>query len=419
MNQLHFYKSKNPKKIIIIGGGAAGFFSAIHNKENFPDADVIVIEKSKEVLSKVKISGGGRCNVTHACFDPKQLCEFYPRGGKQLRGPFFSFQPRDTMDWFESRGVVLKIEDDNRVFPATDSSQTIIDCLVETATKLGVKIWTECGVNSISHNLDAGEKPEFSLVLTNNNTVVCQKLVLATGSNRVGYQFVENLGHSSVSPIPSLFTFKIEDKLLHQLSGLSVPNAEVWVSGNKKTVQSGPLLITHWGMSGPAIIKLSAWQAKAFFECDYTVDILVNWISDLSEEKVRQLLTKHKDSNPKKSVGGQSVFRSIPNRLWRYFVLRAQIGDLDNDQQWHSVSKKQFNRLVQELTLGTYKVTGKSAFKEEFVTCGGVTLDEVDLKTMQSKKCPGLYIVGELLDIDGVTGGFNFQNAWTTGFLSG
>ena len=333
--------------IIIIGGGAAGFFSAIHNKESYPNSDVIIIEKSKDVLSKVKISGGGRCNVTHACFDPKKLCDYYPRGGKQLRGPFFSFQPRDTMSWFESRGVVLKIEDDNRVFPASDSSQTIIDCLVDTATNLGVKIWTECGVEFIKHKLNDNNNPEFCLSLTNGTDIVCHKLVLATGSNRGGYKFIELLGHSLISPIPSLFTFKIEDTDLHALTGLSVPNAEVWVSGNKKTVQSGPLLITHWGMSGPAIIKLSAWQAKSFYECDYNVNILVNWIADLSEEEVRHILVRYKESNPKKNVGGQSVFRSIPSRLWRYFVLRAQIGVLDNDQQWNSVSKKQLNRLVQ------------------------------------------------------------------------
>jgi predicted Rossmann fold flavoprotein len=397
-------------KIIIIGGGAAGFFSAIHNKQNNPDSTVVIIEKNSEVLSKVKISGGGRCNVTHACFDPKLLGDYYPRGAKELRGPFFSFQPKDTMAWFTDHGVPLKIESDNRVFPVSNSSQDIIDCLVGTATKLGVKIWTDCEVSSIKK-----EKDMFCLSLKNNDDQVCQKLVLATGSGRKGHAFAERLGHTIVSPVPSLFTFKVADKVLHELSGLSVNDAEVWMAGQKKHMQTGPLLITHWGLSGPSVIKLSAWQARALHAVNYHVSLIVNWLPSLDEQALKKSLIIYQHQNPKKQVVTQSPFAVLPSRLWVYLVYKSKI---ESTQAWHNLSSKQMNALLQELGQGQYDVTGKGQFKEEFVTCGGVSLKEVNFKTMESRRCKGLHIVGELLDIDGVTGGFNFQNAWTTGFLS-
>ena len=396
---------------MIIGGGAAGFFSAIHNKQNHPDCDVIIIEKSKDVLAKVNLSGGGRCNVTHACFDPNLLCNYYPRGAKEMRGPFFAFQPKDTMAWFESHGVPLKIEPDNRVFPVSNKAQSISRCLVETATQLGIKIWTECPVNSVIK-----EGSDFILLLENNQKHRCQKLVLATGSGRTGYKFAKQFGHTIVEPIPSLFTFKINDNALHTLRGLSVENTHVWIEGHKKQIQMGPTLITHWGVSGPAIIKLSAWQAKLFHGRQYQLSIKVNWLPHFKEKELKQYLIQFKTKAPKKCVITQCPFTEIATRLWGYLVLKSKS---TNTTTWSSLSPKQIDLLIQELTHCHYEVTGKSPFKEEFVTCGGVSLKEVHFKTMESKVCGGLHIVGELLDIDGVTGGFNFQNAWTTGFLSG
>jgi len=396
---------------IVIGGGAAGFFSAIHTQINHPEGSVVIIEQSSQVLSKVKISGGGRCNVTHACFEPKGLAEHYPRGSKELLGPFHRFSPKDTMAWFESHGVPLKIESDNRVFPVSDASQDIIDCLVQTAARLGIKVWTGCRVANI-----AKEGPDFCITLADGNQHRCQKLILATGSNPGGYAFAQGFGHTLVKPIPSLFTVAIPDKALQALSGLSVKNAEVWLEGEKKQSQKGPLLVTHWGLSGPSIIKLSAWNAEVFHRLAYNVSLRVNWLPGLKPEALKSALIDMQAQNPKKRVGTQSPFAELPTRLWDYLVAKAGILE---EHTWNGMGLKWLERLIQELSAGLYLVAGKGVFKDEFVTCGGVSLKEIDFKTMQSKKCEGLYIVGELLNIDGITGGFNFQNAWTTGYIAG
>ena len=395
----------------VIGGGAAGFFAAIHCKAQNPDSPVILIEKSASVLAKVKISGGGRCNVTHACFEPIRLAESYPRGGKALIGPFQRFQPRDTMNWFESRGVPLKIESDNRVFPISDSSQSIVDCLVNEAAILGVQVWTECTVESIQKT----EQGAFVVTLASGMTHHANKLILATGSSRAGYALAESLGHTITPLVPSLFTVKIQDESLTALSGLSVPNATLKLSGKKTWTQSGPLLITHWGFSGPALIKLSAWAARDFFEAHYQLPLQINWISDQSVQSVDSLFQAQK-AHPKKMISNTSLFQTIPSRLWAYFLQKAGISE---SKQWQDFSKKDAQTLSNILLNDTYLTQGKGQFKEEFVTCGGVSLSEVNFKTMESKLCPNLCFAGEILDIDGITGGFNFQNAWTTGFLAG
>ena len=418
--------------ICIVGGGAAGYFSAIHNKINNPDLDVVILEKASKTLRKVKISGGGRCNVTHSCFDPKELVSFYPRGSKELLGPFHAFQPADTMGWFEDNGVALKIEQDGRVFPQSDSSQDIVDCLKRKVESLGVRVFTNCGVNRVSKLVpdDSNESSDlssFNILLESGQSFICQKLVLATGSSPVGYDFSKQLGHSMKTPIPSLFTFKINERLkprekvigrsvLTDLSGCSVSNAEVWLEEKPKDKQTGPVLITHWGLSGPAIIKLSAWQARVLFENYYSCSVIVNWVYSVSSFDSSTPFLDVKNKSPKKLVLGLSPYKEISLRLWVYLCKRAGILSA---QQWHNLSNISESRLIQELTTCRFAIDGKGQFKEEFVTCGGVSLNEVNFKTMESKVCKGLFIVGELLDIDGVTGGFNFQNAWTTGFLSG
>lgn len=396
-------------KIIIIGGGAAGFFAAIHNKKKYPKSQVMLIEKSDELLAKVKISGGGRCNLTHACFDPKTLCQHYPRGHKELLGPFHRFQPSDTMAWFKAHGVALKTERDNRVFPLSDESQTIVDCLVKTATQLGITILTQTKVLEI-----VKETEMFALHIENEGLKRCHKLILATGSGRKGHEFAASLGHTIVPPIPSLFTFKIDDAQLHSLSGLSVAMTHVWLSGQKKNPQFGPLLITHWGMSGPSIIKTSAWQAETLHASHYQMPLFINWLPQIDRQMLRERLLSMQAAHPKKGIATDSPFSEIPQRLWAYLVHKA----LGKHDTWQTLAPKHSDRLAQELEQSQYQITGKGAFKDEFVTCGGVSLKEINFKTMESKICPGLHIVGELLNIDGVTGGFNFQNAWTTGFLS-
>ncbi len=398
-------------KIVILGGGAAGFFSAIHNKKNNPNSTVVMIEKSGQVLSKVKISGGGRCNVTHACFEPKLLSENYPRGGRELLGPYHVFQSKDTIAWFEAHGVALKIESDNRVFPVSDQSQEIIDCLVRVATGLGIKIWTHAQVTDILK-----KDPNFCLSLADGQVLMCQKLVLATGSNPQGYVWAKQFGHTIEAPVPSLFTFRVDDPALHALSGLAVDFAQVWIAGEKKKGQKGPVLMTHWGMSGPGIIKLSAWNARSLFEAGYRTALYVNWLPHVDIDVLKERVAEFQGNHPKKGVGSQSPFFEIPTRLWAYLIEKTKVSA---QTLWKQINSKQIDRLVQELSEGVFAIAGKGTFKEEFVTCGGVSLKEVNFKTMESKVCPGLYIIGELLDIDGVTGGFNFQNAWTTGFLSG
>ncbi len=397
--------------IIIIGGGAAGFFTAIHCKTNNPNIPVILIEKSAFFLAKVKLSGGGRCNVTHACFDPIKLSESYPRGGKALIGPFQQFQPRDTMDWFESRGVALKIESDNRVFPVSDSSESIVDCLVGEAERLGVQLWTRSSVSTIQKREPSG----FEIVMESGQVHLASKLILATGSSTQGHAFSHALGHSIIPPVPSLFTVKINDPALTALSGLSVQNVTLKLMGHKTWSQTGPVLLTHWGFSGPALLKLSAWAARDFFEAHYQLPLTINWLPHLNKHEVESAFQSQK-LNPKKMISNTSLFPEIPSRLWQYFVQKSKI---PLTKTWQEFSKKDSELLADCLLKDTYKTTGKGQFKEEFVTCGGVCLSEVHFKTMESKLCPNLYFVGEILDIDGITGGFNFQNAWSTAYVAG
>lgn len=398
-------------RIFVIGAGAAGYFAAIHHKEAFPEHDVVLIEKSENGLAKVKISGGGRCNVTHACFDSRQLAEYYPRGGKALIGPFERFQPRDTMAWFQSRGVPLKIEADGRVFPVSNSSQSIIDALEAAARCLGVILWHRCSVQTIVKIKSGG----FMIELGNGISHCGDAIILTTGSSRQGYAFAEGLGHSIVPPVPSLFTFKINDPALIAIPGVSVASAIATLTGSKVWKQMGPILVTHWGLSGPAIIKLSAWAARDLSEASYQLPLVVNWVPGYREPAIEATVMGVQSSS-KKWISSQSLFPEISNRLWGYLVQKS-IGN--GNVPWIETGKKQIRSLVEVLVRDRYQVAGKGVFKEEFVTCGGIPLDEVNFKTMESRICPGLYFAGEVLDIDGVTGGFNFQNAWTTAVIAG
>lgn len=395
--------------LIVIGGGPAGFFSAITCAQFHPDYKIILLEKNRQLLSKVRISGGGRCNVTHSCFDPAVLVKSYPRGGNELRGPFSRFQPRDTVEWFESRGVKLKTEEDGRMFPITDNSETIIGCLLDQAKKLNIEIKTECGVDKIERTSEG-----FFLTLSNGSTLTCDQIVFATGSHPKTYAMLESLGHSIVPLVPSLFTFNIPDSPLNDLAGVSSDPVEVSLPAIK-WAQKGPLLITHWGVSGPAVLKLSAWAARELHDLDYKTKVLLNWLPDLSEDQLRQLLLTSKQAMSTKFVGTEAL-EGLPKQLWKKMVLLAGIG---NEQRWANITNKQLQSLVDQIKGMTLQVNGKTTYKQEFVTSGGVSLKEVNFKTMESRLCPGLYFAGEVLNIDGITGGFNFQNAWTTGWISG
>ena len=400
-------------RVIIAGGGAAGFFAAIACAETNPEAEVSIFEQTSNPLAKVRISGGGRCNVTHACFEPRELVKRYPRGGRELLGAFSRWQPRDTVAWFETHGVQLKTEDDGRMFPTTDSSATIIDCLVRSASSAGVKVRTGCGMKEVQPNVEGGG---FAVTLSSGETVSTDRLLIATGGGRAegGLALLKKLGHTIEQPIPSLFTFHIDDPRLKDLAGLSVEKAVVSVAA-KKLREQGPLLVTHWGMSGPAVLKLSAWGARALHETDYKFTLSVNWLGATTPDAARAALAAARTSNARKQVGTWNPF-SLPQRLWERLIAAAGITPT---MIWTSVSNPLLGAICAQLTAGEYAVSGKSMNKEEFVTCGGVRLTEVDFKTMQSRICPGLFFAGEVLDIDGVTGGFNFQAAWTTGWLAG
>jgi len=398
--------------ILIVGGGAAGFFAAISCKTANPPLPVTLLEAGKTLLSKVLISGGGRCNVTHACFDPATLVQSYPRGAKALRGAFTRFQPRDTIAWFESHGVSLKTESDGRMFPITDDSGTIADCLIQAAKTLGVQIYTRSpvlGVNTGDRQFRVQVKSGQELVEMRGD-----RLLLATGSHPSGYQLAQRLGHTMVPPVPSLFTFKINDAALRELSGISVTEARVDLPDLKLT-QTGPVLITHWGLSGPAILKLSAWGARDLKQTQYQTRLKVNWLPQSRPDDLRQLLLKVKSQLGAKTLWANCPL-PIPRRLWQYLLEKIGVGDR---LQWAQFSKTQLNQLLGAITQDTYTISGKGVFKEEFVTCGGIPLKEVNFKTLESRCCPGLHFAGEILDIDGITGGFNFQNAWTTGWLAG
>ena len=394
------------KKVIIVGGGAAGFFTAINAKEKNPDLDITILEKGKEVLQKVKISGGGRCNVTHACFIPKDLCEFYPRGRKELLGPFHQFMTGDTFEWFENRGVSLKIEADNRVFPEANTSQVIIDCFQNAVDNLGIKVLKNHGVNS------AYQQENKWIINTKEKSFEADKLVIAAGSSKKVWELCNTLNHTIIEPVPSLFTFNINDKRLTDLLGISVPNATVKIV-NTKLEASGPLLITHWGMSGPAVLKLSAFGARILADKNYQYNVEVNWLSRPTN-KVLNVLLNLKKKEPRKTVILKSPFTEISKRLWERLVVASEI---KANQNWADLKNSQLETLANQLTKGIYNANGRTTFKEEFVTAGGIDLKEINFKRFESKLHKNLFFVGEVLNIDAVTGGFNFQNAWTGGFI--
>jgi len=400
-------------RVIVVGGGAAGFFAAITCAEAAPGTEVVLLEKGPQFLSKVRISGGGRCNVTHACFDAREFAARFPRGGQALIGPFQRFQARDTVEWFESRGVRLKTEEDGRMFPVTDSSQTIIDCLINAAKRAGVKLLIGRGVEEAKKNAGG----EFELKLSNGDILECEGLLLATGGCRTAAmgRLAESLGHTLEPPVPSLFTFHIEVPWLRGLAGVSVQEVEASVPGTKLR-ERGPLIVTHWGLSGPVILRLSAWGARELHGLDYKFPLQVNWLPELNENGINDELNRRHKEQPGRLVVNVPI-GSIAARLWEQLVLAT--GGIPRGLVWAELPRASRRGLVQQLRRTEFSVTGKSLNKEEFVTCGGVKLNEVNFKTMESRICPGLHFAGELLDIDGVTGGFNFQSAWTTGWIAG
>lgn len=397
--------------VVIAGGGPAGFFAAIRCAELNPKLKVLILERASQTLGKVIISGGGRCNVTHACFDPARLVTFYPRGANELRGAFSRFQASDTVEWFESRGVRLKTEADGRMFPVTDSSETIAECLRESAKNAGVEV--RVGLSLLK--VEKLQNNEFWLEVRRGADIVfiqTKKLLIATGSDRRTLESIQGLGHSIEEPVPSLFTFNIKDPRIEGLAGVSVEDVTLRVDG---MAQRGPLLITHWGLSGPVVLRLSAWGARELYARKYQARLVANWLGDYTFERALDVLQRNKawQENARKKVHTQQAFSQVPSRLWR------QIVHFIGEKNWSDVSKAELRRLAGELTAGEFVIQGKGPFKEEFVTCGGVKLNEVDFKTMQSRVVDGLFFAGEVLNIDGLTGGFNFQSAWTTGWLAG
>jgi hypothetical protein len=401
----------NPQRIVIVGGGAAGFFAALACAEAGCKSEILILEKSSQFLHKVKISGGGRCNVTHALFNEREFTMRYPRGERALIAPFKQFQASDTIAWFENRGVKLKIESDGRMFPTTDSSQTIIDCLLNTARKAGIKLKMNCEVEKVEKF-----NGSFELKFSGGEILTCDKLLLATGGCRTPAlgQLAVSLGHKLESPVPSLFTFHIETNWMRELAGISVENVEASVA-ECKLRERGALLITHWGLSGPAILRLSAWGARELHEKNYCFMLHVNWLPHLNEEKLTKEFQTRRQSQGAKLIVNSPI-NPLPARLWEQLVLAAGVAP---DTRWSVFPRPMQNKLIQQLLRAEFSVTGKSLNKDEFVTCGGVRLNEVNFKTMESKICPGLFFAGEVLDIDGITGGFNFQAAWTTGWIAG
>jgi predicted Rossmann fold flavoprotein len=400
-----------PLQVAVIGGGAAGFFAAISVKEHHPQAKVTIYEKSNKLLSKVRISGGGRCNVTHHCFDIRELVKNYPRGERPLKKAFGIFSTTDTIQWFEERGVELKTESDGRMFPVTDDSETIINCLMNETRKLGIGIKTKSNIKKLKQT-----ETGYELGFHRGGRVESDKVIVATGgSPRVsGFEWLRALGHEIEEPVPSLFTFNMPEEPIKELMGVVADPVSVKIMGSK--LQSdGPLLITHWGMSGPAILKLSAFGARELSDKEYEFTVLVNWTGEKTEQEVRETLKAVVGDHGLKKITNVNPFQ-LPGRLWEFLIGKLEFGE---NMIWQNLGKKNINRLVHLLTNDEYQVQGKTTFKEEFVTCGGISLYDVDMKTMQSRKSPNLYFAGEVLDIDGVTGGFNFQAAWTTGYIAG
>lgn len=400
-------------QIAIIGGGAAGFFAAIAAKENRPEARVVIIEKSQQLLSKVRISGGGRCNVTNGCDSISELCDAYPRGGRSMKRAFHNFNNKDTIKWFESRGVPLIVQDDLRVFPHSGNSQSIVECLLKEAMRLHVEVITGMPVRAITPVMEGWK---ITLEKNGMRVGIYNRIIVATGGSpeRSGLEWLENLGHKIEDPVPSLFTFNMPGEPVTELMGVSVDKATVRIQGSKLTAQ-GPLLITHWGMSGPAILKLSSLGARILHEMDYNFKIQVNWANEQNTEMVAQHFSNIVKDHPHKLLSNFNPY-ALPSRLWIYLL--NKIG-LPENKAWGELGKKGLNRLVNLITNDSYTVKGKSTFKDEFVTCGGVSLESVDLNTMQSKVCNNLYFAGEVMDIDAITGGYNLQAAWTTGWLAG
>ena len=398
--------------LVVVGGGAAGFFAAIAAAEANPSARVLLLEKSAQYLGKVRISGGGRCNVTHSCFDPRELVEFYPRGGQELLGPFTRFACGDTMEWFEDRGIELKVESDGRVFPVSDNSETIVHCLESMADTAGVIRETQAGLKNLVR-LDSGM---WHVELESGASIDADRVLLAPGSSKKIWDVLSGLGHRIVPPVPSLFTFNIRDPRLAELSGVSVSNVRVTVPvGGLET--EGPLLITHWGLSGPAVLKMSAFGARWMADQDHRFTMYVNWLPQFEvEDLIEELNSLRKDvSHQRKRVLSNAMF-GIPLRLWRSLGAFARLPESAN---WSDLSKPQLRKWAEVLTESAFTVVGKSTNKDEFVTSGGISLSEVSFTTMESRIAPGLYFAGEVLDIDALTGGFNFQAAWTTGWIAG
>jgi len=391
------------KTLIVIGGGAAGFFGAINAAQMSPGLKVTILEKSSQLLGKVKVSGGGRCNVTHACFDPRELVTFYPRGERELLGPFNKFQPGDTIAWFAERGVELKIEGDGRMFPITNLSQTIIDCFLTEAKKFDVVVKTQTGINSLQKNGSQWE------VTTTSGIFTTDYILMAAGSSNQIWELLKESGHEIVEPVPSLFTFNIDDSRIKNHPGISVPNAEVHFG---KFFTSGPLLITHWGLSGPAILKMSALAAIEMNRLNYKTKITINWDGSLDKSSFEKLLRDKRQSDPKKLVLS-SAFANMPLPLWK-----SLLSDIPSELKWADCNNERIAFIAESVTKCEFDLTGKSTFKEEFVTAGGIELKEIDFRTMESRVLSDLYFAGEVLNIDAVTGGFNFQAAWTTSWIA-
>lgn len=399
------------RTLAIIGGGAAGIFAAIQAAENKRCGNISVFEASSSLLQKVKISGGGRCNVTHNCFDPKTLIQNYPRGKQFLKSLFYKFQPQDTVNFFLKRNVKLKAEPDGRMFPITDSSQTIIDCFKSELQKHNIKIHYNSRMKIIRK-----KKKCFELIDNNEEKYFYDSVLVTTGSSKSGYKFAESFGHTIVEPIPSLFTFKISDSRLKDISGVSCGNITATLTfGKKKYRQSGPIVITHWGLSGPAILKLSAFAARELYDNNYHTELTINFAPDLNQDEIVYLLNELKAEHRNKKIITQHPF-DFPKSIWKNLTGFLQISP---DAIWGELSKKEINKISEQIGNSKFQIVGKGMFKDEFVTCGGISLKEIDSNTMQSKICENLFFAGEILDIDGITGGFNFQSAWTTGFIAG
>ena len=398
------------KKLVVVGGGAAGFFCAVNAAEMYPGLDIVLLEKSSKFLAKVAVSGGGRCNVTQACSSISEMLKAYPRGSRFLKKAFYQFFTNDTIDWFERHGVALKTEADGRMFPKTNTSETVVQCLLNQARGLGVRLQSNTAVQNL-RRVGNG----FEIVVGKGEVIPADYVCMACGGfpKLNQYDLFKELALSVVPPVPSLFTFNLPHHPIRSLMGVSVPDAEVKLAQSKLKAH-GPVLITHWGLSGPAVLRLSALAARMVAADNYRFAIQINWLPELNEEHLRQMLIQYRQQHGAAKVAGKNPF-SLPARLWQFFMGIAEIDEAIN---WADMPAKAQNRLTKILCAYEIEVNGKTTFKEEFVTAGGIALEEIDPQTMMCKKHPGLFFAGEILDIDGVTGGYNFQNAWTTGFIA-